>query len=119
MHHPPFRSGIAVMDKIGLENATEFARIVAQISGELRIICGHVHTMMVANVGGHTAISAPAPCSTFAYDTRANAPIGFMEPGGGLLLHKWEEGFQTVHIAPVQGSGPFPFRNQSRRRPDG
>jgi Icc protein len=109
LHHPPFRSGISFMDKMGLENATDFAQILRQFQGELRVVCGHIHSMMVTGVGGHTAISAPAVCSTFAYDTRINAPSGFLVAEGGFLLHKWDEGFQTVQISPTPGSSPFPF----------
>ncbi|MCP4821411.1 MAG: phosphodiesterase, partial [Shimia sp.] len=76
LHHPPFASGISFMDAIGLSNAQDLRDAVTGYKGELRIVCGHIHSMMVTNVGGHTAVSAPSPCSTFAYDRRSDAPVG-------------------------------------------
>ncbi|MCK0102745.1 phosphodiesterase [Pseudohalocynthiibacter sp. F2068] len=109
MHHPPFPSDIDFMDKIGLTNSHAFRDIVSDHAGALRIVCGHIHSMMVTDVGGHIAISAPSPCSTFAYDRRSDAPVGFMTLEDGCLLHRWDAGFQSIRIGPVAGPGPFPF----------
>lgn len=109
LHHPPFRSGINFMDDIGLTNRAAFRDVVFDHTGPLRIVCGHIHSMMVTDVGGHIAISAPSPCSTFAYDRRADATVGFMTLEDGCLLHTWDGGFQTIRIGPDAGPGPFPF----------
>lgn len=109
LHHPPFLSGLEFMDKIGLTNLDAFRDLVSEHAGPLRIVCGHVHTMMVTDVSGHVAISAPSPCSSFAYDRRADAPVGFMAVEDGCLLHRWDAGFQSVRIGPVTGAGPYPF----------
>ena len=109
LHHPPFPSGIKFMDDIGLTNRDAFRAIVADHKGPLRIVCGHIHSMMVMDIGGHIAISAPSPCSTFAYDVRGGAPVGFMTLEDGCVLHRWNAGFQSVRIGPVAGAGPFPF----------
>lgn len=109
LHHPPFACGIGFMDNIGLTNRQAFRDIVGTYSGALRIVCGHIHSMIVADVAGHIAISAPSPCSSFAFDCRSGAPIGYMTEGDGCLLHRVDAGFQTVRIGPQAGSGPFPF----------
>lgn len=109
LHHPPFASGIGFMDKIGLTNRDDFRDVVAGYTGALRIVCGHIHSMMVADIAGHVAISAPSPCSTFAYDRSADAPAGFFTQEDGCVLHRWDAGFKTIRIGPVAGSGPFPF----------
>lgn len=109
LHHPPFPSGIGFMDDIGLTNRAEFCEIIANYQGTLRIVCGHIHSMMVVDCAGHIAISAPSPCSTFAYDLRTDAPVGFMTQEDGCLVHKWDAGFQSVRIGLVAGTGPFPF----------
>lgn len=109
LHHPPFQSGINFMDDIGLTNRDAFRDIVADHTGPLRIVCGHIHSMMVTDVGGHIAISAPSPCSTFGYDLRADAPVGFNTLKDGCLLHTWDAVFQTIRIGPDAGAGPFPF----------
>ena len=109
LHHPPFASGIAFMDDIGLTNIAAFHDVIAGHEGQLRIICGHIHSMMVTDVAGRIAISSPSPCSTFAFDRRADAPAGFMELEDGCLLHRWDAGFHTVRIGRDGGTGPFPF----------
>ncbi len=109
LHHPPFACGIGFMDDIGLTNREDLRDIVAGYSGALRLVFGHIHQMMVVDVAGQIAISAPSPCSTFAYDRRSDAPVGFMAQQDGCLLHRWNDGFETIRIGPVSGAGPFPF----------
>ncbi|MCR8726239.1 phosphodiesterase [Frigidibacter sp. ROC022] len=109
LHHPPFFTGIGFMDKIGLTDRDALCEILSDYRGPLRILCGHIHRMMVSDLAGHVAISAPAPASLFAFDRRPEAPVGFLRQEGGCLLHRWNGQFQTVTIEPVAGSGPFPF----------
>ena len=79
LHHPPFQCGIKFMDELGLQGSHALSQILAQHSGHVRIVCGHIHSTMVVDVGGKVAISAPSPCSSFAYNTRPDADIGFFE----------------------------------------
>ena len=109
LHHPPFPCGIGFMDKIGLTNRAAMRDVLNGFDGTLRIVCGHIHSMIISDVAGHIAISAPSPASTFAYDLRVDAPVGYTTQEDGCLLHRWDEGFQSIRIGPVAGSGPFPF----------
>jgi Icc protein len=109
MHHPPFKTGIGFMDSIGMGNTAELIEVLSGFDNELRIACGHIHCMMAVGIGRHIAIAAPSPCSSFNLDTREDAPVGFMILDDGCLLHRWEDGFQTVRIGPQAGAGPFPF----------
>ena len=109
LHHPPFKTDIKFMDAIGLKNINALKNILSEYKGEIRIVCGHIHCMMVTNLNNHIALSAPSPCSTFSYDTRSNAPVGFMNIEDGCLLHHWNNGFNSIRIGLSCGSGPFPF----------
>ncbi|MDC1488892.1 phosphodiesterase [Amylibacter sp.] len=109
LHHPPFKTDIKFMDTIGLKNIDALKNILRHYKGEIRIVCGHIHCMMITNLNNHIAISAPSPCSTFSYDTRSNAPIGFMSIEDGCLLHNWNNGFKSIRIGLSSGTGPFPF----------
>lgn len=109
LHHPPFPSGIKFMDDIGLTNQGAIKKAVSGYSGKMHIVCGHIHSMMLTSIAGHVAISAPSPNSTFEYDQRADAPVGFFTQEDGCLLHRWNDGFQTVRIGPVAGDGPYSF----------
>ena len=110
LHHPPFSCGIRFMDDIGLTNQQDFTDAVRGYAGELRIVCGHIHAMMIQTVAGHVPVSAPSPNSTFAYDRRPDAPVGFHTQEDGCLLHRWDGGFQSIRIGPNDGAGPFPFK---------
>lgn len=109
LHHPPFTTGIQFMDKIGLDGIDALTEVVARHSGELRIVCGHIHCLITASVGSKIAISAPSPCSSFAFDLRADSPVGYMDVEDGFLIHRWHNGFQTVRVGMNRGAGPFPF----------
>ena len=109
LHHPPFVCGIGFMDEIGLTNRRALRDILEGHAGPLRITCGHIHNMFVSDVAGHIAISAPSPTSTFAYDRRPSAPVGYLTQKDGCVLHRWDAGFQSIRIGPMAGSGPFPF----------
>ena len=110
MHHPPFKSGMAFMDSIGLQNGTEqLSEILAEYQGEILVLCGHIHRNISTRLAGHTVISAPSVCSSFLFNTHHDAPIGFLKQEGGVLLHQWAEGFKSIRIDPVRGDGPFGF----------
>jgi 3',5'-cyclic AMP phosphodiesterase CpdA len=109
LHHPPFVCGINFMDNIGLTNREALCDVLAGHPGTLRVVCGHIHNMIVGDIAGHIAISSPSPCSTFAYDLRTDAPVGYMTQEDGCLLHRWDAGFQSIRIGPMPGSGPFSF----------
>ncbi len=109
MHHPPFASGIKFMDSIGLDGTDSLVEILNATEADVRILCGHVHHVMIAGVGSAVAISGPSTCSTFDADFRHDAPIGFMSEPGGFMVHDWLNGFRSIHIGPGQGEGPYPF----------
>ena len=109
LHHPPFQTNIEFMDRIGLQGIDPLAKILSNHRGEVRAVCGHVHSMMIASIGGKTAISSPSPCSSFEFDMRLDAPVGFFDHEDGCLLHRWKGGFQSIRIAMKAGNGPFPF----------
>lgn len=109
MHHPPFASGIRFMDAIGLSGIGALTDVINASTADVRIICGHVHSVMIGAVGRATAIASPATCSTFAADFRTNAPVGFMSAPGGFMVHDWDASFRTIHVGAAQGTGPHPF----------
>lgn len=109
LHHPPFHSGIAFMDRIGLSGIDALASVLSRFEADIRVVCGHIHSTMVASVGGKTALSAPSPCSTFAFNIAPDAPVGFHDQQDGFMLHRWQGGFQSVRIPMRHGPGPFPF----------
>ncbi len=110
LHHPPFSCGIGFMDTIGLSGTDKLAEVLRRSSRDIRLVCGHIHHVQFSSVGGCPVISAPAVCSTFDIDFRADAPTGFFDSPGGFLLHDLKAGFRTIAVPPTSGQGPYPFK---------
>ena len=109
LHHPPFVSGLPFMDRISLANPKALSEVLRRSQRDIHLACGHIHSVITATVGGASAISAPAICSTFDLDFRNEAPTGFMDNAGGFLLHDWTDGFRSYVVPLTAGIGPYPF----------
>ena len=111
MHHPPFVTGIAHMDKVGLQGREEFARVVSRHPHVQRVICGHLHRSIQCRVGGVMTSTCPAPCHQVALDLRPDGPSRFTMEPPGYQLHAWIEGTGLVTHTAVIGDydGPYPF----------
>jgi 3',5'-cyclic AMP phosphodiesterase CpdA len=112
LHHPPIKTGIRFMDAIGLANPEELERIASRFGGHLRFLAGHVHGVFHGMLGPHPVSTAPSICSAFAFDGRAEAPVGFMSgPLGFAFLDTGARGVWCE--CPLKyGDGPFRFSNE-------
>lgn len=109
-HHPPFDTGIGFMDSIGLNSGSHgLKEILSSFSGDLIVVCGHIHQNICAQIGGHAVMTAPSVCSSFPYNILKDAPFGFLKQEGGALLHRWHDGFKSIRIEATRGDGPFAF----------
>jgi Icc protein len=109
LHHPPLRTGIRFMDEIGLENAAALAAAIPADCGPITFVAGHVHGVYLGRIGAHRVVTAPSLCSAFAFDRRANAPVGFMTgPTGYAILDTGPDNIWTAQPL-FMGDGPFDF----------
>ena len=60
MHHPPFKTGIAFMDALGLANAEALAAVIQRHSQVERIVCGHLHRPIQRRWAGTLVLTAPS-----------------------------------------------------------
>lgn len=110
MHHPPFRTGIGHMDKLGLRGADAFAKVVSRHPQVELIACGHLHRTIRATVGGRPALTCPSPAHQVALDIDPDAPSAFRMEPPGFMLHWWNGSGLVSHTATIgQFAGPFPF----------
>ncbi len=116
MHHPPFLTGIAHMDRLGLAGRQGFAEIVARHPQIDAILCGHVHRSIHTHVGGRTALICPSPAHQVALDLTKDGPSAFRQEPPGYMLHRWCDGHLVSHLA-VLGDwpGPYPFFDDNGR----
>ena len=114
MHHPPFLTGIAHMDRLGLTGREEFAATAARHPQIQAILCGHVHRTVHARVGGRAAMICPSPAHQVALDLTADGPSAFRLEPPGYMLHRWHDNQLVSHAAVIgDWPGPFPFFDAS------
>lgn len=109
LHHPPLRTGIRFMDAIALDTPEALARCLERARAPLRVIAGHVHGVFHGQLGPHSVCTAPALCSAFALDRRAEAPVGFMSGPTGCAVVDTAPGGVWVALPLDHGDGPFRF----------
>ena len=111
MHHPPFTCGIAHMDAINLRDAAAFAAVIARHRQVHRIVCGHHHRPVVAQVAQAIASISPSVAHQVELDLDPGAPNAFVLEPPALQIHCWSAATGFVsHVAMVEAyPGPFPF----------
>jgi 3',5'-cyclic-AMP phosphodiesterase len=105
MHHPPLTTAVPTFDAIGLapEWRAKLGETLARHPQVLRVIAGHVHRTMVAELGGRAVLSVP---STYLQSVLkfAPAPIEMQPDPPGFGLHALRDGFLTSHVQTFRGS---------------
>jgi 3',5'-cyclic AMP phosphodiesterase CpdA len=113
MHHPPIQTGIAYMDRFGLEGVDDLAGIVARHKNILRILCGHIHRPIQAMWAGTGVQISPSPAHQIMLDLGGDTSNGYLilEPPA-YMLHLWHPITGLVsHVSFVgEFEGPRPFR---------
>ena len=118
MHHPPFACGIVVLDAINLRNAKAFAAVIGHHPQVRRIISGHHHRPVVAQVAQAVASICPSVAHQPILDlTPANQTPEVVDQGYFVMepaayqIHRWTsaDGFVS-HTGYVESyPGPFPY----------
>jgi len=113
MHHPPFACGIAHMDRINLRNAQQFAAIIARHPQVERIVCGHHHRPIVAQVAHTIASISPSVVHQVEMSLDPHDPGSFVFEPPAFQLHRWTSADGIVsHTVYVEDfPGPYPFVN--------
>ena len=114
IHHPPIKTGIYFMDKIGLTNSSDLSECLKATNRPVRILCGHVHGVYHGLLGIHPVVSAPSVCSAFEFNRKKFAPVGFNRgPTGYAYLETSSNGFWTA-IPSSYENGPLNFSDGSK-----
>ena len=106
LHHPPVSTGIAVWDEIGLPiaNRRALAEVLDRHPQVLRIVSGHVHRTMTAELAGRAVLAAP---STYV-QTRLSFTSDEIETAAeppGFAVHALLNGELASHVQPVTQTG--------------
>ena len=109
MHHPPFVTGLARMDRAGLSGSAAFAEIVRRHLEIERILCGHLHRAIESRFAGTIAGTAPSTAHQIALDLRPDARLSFTLEPAGYQLHYWREGLGLATHTATIGDWPGPY----------
>jgi 3',5'-cyclic-AMP phosphodiesterase len=113
LHHPPFATGIAFMDAMGLtvDATIGLGEVIARHRQVERVLCGHLHRCIVRRFAGTIAMTAPSTAHALHLDLTDGTPAWNHEPPG-LLLHRWdaEEGLVT-HLESIGDHRPVAFES--------
>jgi 3',5'-cyclic AMP phosphodiesterase CpdA len=101
MHHPPFRSGLPKMDRLGLEGMDRFVETIRGFDNIERVIAGHLHRPIFRQLANTVVSTAPATAHQIAYEFGTEGrPTMTAEPPA-CHMHLWlgaEEGLVTHTI---------------------
>ncbi|MDR1163128.1 MAG: phosphodiesterase [Candidatus Accumulibacter sp.] len=121
MHHPPFATGLPVMD-LPLENADALAAILRK-NPPARLCCGHIHRPILSQWMGVSVVTAPAVSMQMELDLGEKGGDAFRLETPGYLLHHWKRGVLNTHVCQIATrtsfAGPYSFSRQEtgdRRR---
>jgi 3',5'-cyclic AMP phosphodiesterase CpdA len=99
MHHPPFLTAMPDFDAIGLAAAGRegLAELLGRHPQVLRIIAGHVHRTIVAELAGRAAVTVP---STYLQGELRFTPddLAMVNDPPGFAVHALDAGLLGSHV---------------------
>ena len=103
LHHPPVVIGIPAFDEIGLPSADRQAlgKVVAAHPEVRRIVAGHVHRAVYAELAGRSVLAAPSTYVQALLDL-GGEEIRFSDDPAGFVVHALLDGELVSHIQPVR-----------------
>jgi Icc protein len=99
LHHPPLRTEIPTFERIGLapESREALAAVLARHPQVLRVVAGHVHRAIVAELAGRAVVTVPSTYMQAALDF--TSPKLTMRPDPpGFAVHALREGSLATHL---------------------
>lgn len=91
LHHPPFATGLKVMDEIGLDGAGALADLVSRFPHVAGLVCGHLHMPLTRAWAGTTVHVCPATDASWLPDRTQPGKLIIQRQPPMILLHVWSE----------------------------
>ena len=111
MHHPPFLTGMGVMDE-PFEGAALLREVLERAPGA-RLCCGHMHRPIFTLWAGCPTLTAPSVSMQIDLDLTPGGGDAFRMEMPGYLLHHWDGVYLNSHVCQIPAeadfSGPHPF----------
>jgi 3',5'-cyclic-AMP phosphodiesterase len=108
LHHPPFRTGIDLMDAMGMsERASAALEAIVSRHGQVeRIVAGHLHRSITARFGGTVAMTVPGTAHAVTLALHPDDPPAWNLEPPAVTLHTWVAGRGLV--THMQAIGDWP-----------
>lgn len=100
-HHPPFKTGLTLMDSITLADPEAEAEVVARHRHVQCIISGHIHRTIQVRFAGTVASVCPSTAQQLALNLVPDADVRFTLEPAGFQLHLWNGKQVVTHTALV------------------
>lgn len=103
MHHPPLVTALPPFDGICL-SAGERAGLAAVLERHRqvrRVLCGHVHRTIVAELGGRAVLAIPSTHRQALLDFDADG-FALNEDPAGFAVHAWTGEELASHVQPIR-----------------
>lgn len=102
MHHPPLRTEIPTFERIGLapESREALAGVLDRHPQVLRIVAGHVHRSIVADLAGRAVVAVPSTYLQAALDFTSPKLTMRADPPG-FAVHALRDGALATHLQRV------------------
>ena len=99
LHHPPLRTEIPTFERIGLapESMEALAAVVSSHPQVMRIVAGHVHRSIVAELAGRAVVTVPSTYLQAALDFTAPKLHMRADPPG-FAVHALHDGSLATHL---------------------
>ena len=109
MHHPPFRTALAAMDKMGLDDSDALAAVVRRHRHIEAILCGHIHRPIVRRFAGTVACICSSTAHQVALDLPPEQRLAIVMEPPSAMLHYWggrDDGLVT-HLSYIDEQPTF------------
>jgi 3',5'-cyclic-AMP phosphodiesterase len=102
LHHPPVSTGVAAWDEIGLPVADRraLAEVLHGHPQVRRILAGHVHRTMTAELAGRAVLAVPSTYVQTRLSFTSDENVTAAEPSG-FAVHALLDGELASHVQPV------------------
>ena len=101
-HHPPFVTGMAMMDQMTLVNPDAEAAVIGKYKHIERVICGHYHRNIQARFAGTIASVCPSSAHQLLLDLEPDSGIRFTFEPSSFHLHLWNGRQLVTHTELVE-----------------
>ncbi len=100
-HHPPFATGLSIMDRMGLADPHAEAAVVSRHGHVQCVISGHFHRTIQVRFAGTVASVCPSTAHQLTLDLTPGADIRFTLEPAAFQLHLWNGEQVVTHTALV------------------